>query len=338
MANIVVPWTITGILFIVLVILFLNPDKVQIWSSIVSIRLAALNSFFSRRAISGKIQGTVNQFAKRFNGESSGIMPYSLKIEWVKDVDRDALILEEGIVLVKLGHHHNELQKALAVAMLTFCGKSLIPHGRPYLSDRLLRGIDLITTKKMLYDSKEKGSLDHFLGEIVKPEIERDEGLNEVCKKIELMDARGYFSRILLREYQELGRKMYPQTPDSSTVVENEEFLDYLNNIANLAPGEEVELDFKKNRIRVAVMFIARVKIMAQVGFKAYLSRMEKLKRSGVDTVYIYGLEDNINFVKRIVEMAEKNGLGEIVNISTCKAKTYRGRSVNSICVAFSVN
>lgn len=337
MANIAVPWSIAGILLFVLVVLFLNPDKVQIWGSLFLKGLGGINGYFARRIISGRIQGLVNQFAKRFDKESTGIMPCSLKIKWVREVDRDALIQEEGVVLVRLGHHHDELQKALALAMLTFCSKSLIADSRPYLTNKLVRSIDFVTTKRMLHGSKNRGSLDYFLNNIMKAEIEEDDSLREKCQIMETLDEMGYFSRMLLREYQELGRKMYPQTPNGSTAVESEDFLNFLEEIATKPSEEDVELDFKGNRIQTAVMLVARPEKIAKVGFEPYLHRLEKHQKNRLETAYICGMEDNVAYVMRIAERAEKRGLGMIVSTSKFRARTPRRRTVPSICITFDI-
>lgn len=337
MPNIAVPWSLAGILFIIVVILFLNPDKAQIWGSVVSGKLASFGGYFRRRAISGKLQGKVNQFADRLEKESSGIMPFRLKVEWVKNVDREAILQEEGIVIVRLGHHHNELQKALALAMHSFSSKAIIPNSRPYLSDTVVCGIDLVTTKKMLHSAKESGSLDYFLDEIVTPAIAADDNLRDKCQVMELLDERGFFSRILLREYKEMGRKMYPRTPDGSSVGECEEFLKFLNELATRTPGEEGELDFRNNRIRVAILLVARAETMEKVGYDAYIRRIQIHRKNRIETVYILGSEDNISYVRQIGELAEKRGLGTIVNNTVCKIKSFRGRPINSICISLSI-
>jgi small subunit ribosomal protein S1 len=277
MPSLIVPWSITGIIFILLIIIFLNPEKAQIWSSWVAKWFASTNNFFARRTISGKIEGTVNQFSKTFDKESPGIMPYSLKIEWVRDIDKDALLQQEGIVVVRLGYHHEDLEKALALSMLTFCSKALIPISRPYLSKNLLRSVDLITTKKMLSQSNAKGSVDYLLSDIMRPEMDIDSELANKCKVVEILDERGLLSRVLLRELQELGHNLYPNTPDELSVIESEEFLAFLAQIANKAHDEDVDLSFTKSWIRVAFLLVARPQVIASRGFSPYLQRLEKL-------------------------------------------------------------
>lgn len=338
MPSLVVPWTITGILFVLLILVFLNPEKAQIWSSWITKGLASTSSYFARGTIGGKIQGMVNQFSKTFDEESPGIMPYTLKVDWVKDIDKDALLQEEGVVVVRLGYHHDELQKALALAMLTFCSKALIPISRPYLSNNLLRSMDLVTTKKMLSKSNQKGSVDYLLSSVVKPEIESNQDLCDKCQTMEILDERGLFSRVLLRELQELGRNLYPKTPDSSAALESDEFVAFLTQIATKAPDEDVELLFRKNRIRVAFMLVARPGTIADLGFSPYLKRLQKLQKGRVPTVYIHGMADNVLYTQRIAETAEKQGLGTIVHRAKFKARLATGRSIPATCVTFSLS
>lgn len=334
MANIAVPWSLAGILFIIVIILFLNPDKAQIWSSVISGKLASTNNYFKRKSISGKLQGKVNQFAKKMDKESNGIMPYQLKVEWISNVDREALLQGDGTIIVRLGHQHNDIQKALALAMQTFSSKAVIPNSRPYLPESVVRSIDMVTTKKMLHSTNEGGSLDYFLDEIVTPAVNENEDLREKCQTMEFLDERGLFSRVLLREYKEMGRKMYPRTPDGSTLGESEEFLNFLKAIAALAPGEEGNLDFKKDRIKVAVMPIARAEVVEHRGSAAYIRRIEKLRKDKMETVYLLGLGDNVNYVRKTAAQAEQCGLASIVNTNVCKIRSYQGRAIDSICIS----
>ena len=280
----------------------------------------------------------VNQFAKKFDRESLGIMPCSLKIEWVKEIDKEAILKEEGMVLVKLGHHHDDLQRALALAMLMFCGESLIQMSRPYLSNVLVRSLDLVTTKKMLNESKEKGSVDYLINNVIKPEIENDSNLKEKCQNMEVLDDRGLFSRVLLRELQELGRELYPKTPLGSETKESDEFVDFLMQIANKGQDEYVELFFKENWIRIAFILVARAEVIAERGFTPYIDRLAKLQKREAKTVYIHGMRDNINYTQKIAELAQEKGLGNIAQISKFKTRVTSGRLIPAICITFSMN
>jgi hypothetical protein len=265
-------------------------------------------------------------------------MPYTLKIEWLKDIDKDALLQEEGLVVVRLGYHHTDLQKALALAMLTFCGKALIPTSRPYLSKSLVRSIDLVTTKRMLNQFNQKGSIDYFLNDVIKPEIENDPELYDKCQTMEMLDDRGFFSRILLNELQELGRNLYPKTPDGSVALESDGLVTFLVQIANKAHEEDVELSFKKSWIRVAIILVARAEVIADHGFSPYLRRLEKLRKERVQTVYLQGMGDNIAYTKRIAEMAQEQGLGVISHRNEFRARIPSGRAIPATNIAFRLN
>jgi len=265
-------------------------------------------------------------------------MPYALKVEWVKDIDKEALLQEEGTVVVRLGYHHDELEKALALAMLTFCSKALISVSRPYLSGRLSRSVDLVTTKRMLLRSNARGSLDYFLDKVIKPEIDGDNELCDKCQIMEILDERGLFSRVFLKELHELGRTLYPKTPDGSSVMEADEFVAFLQQIANKAPDEDVELFFKKNRIRVAFILVARPEVIADRGFSPYLRRIEKLQKEKARTVYVHGMADNISYTRKIAEIAEKQGLGTITHRATFRTTVSSGRTIPATCIALALN
>lgn len=259
--SIVVPWSITGALFVILLLIFLNPEKAQIWSSHILGWFASTSSFIERNALTGRIQGTVNQFAKGLDKEGGGILPYSLKIDWVRNADREALLKQEGLVIVRLGYSNDKWEKALAAAMLTFCSKALIPSARPYLSRNLLRSIDFTATKKMLTQSEATGSVDYFVNEILRPEIEVDNKLCQTCQTMDRLDDEGYFSRVVLRELQDFGRKLYPRTPEGMATLESEEFISFITQIVEKAPEEDVGFSLRETASILALYSLLSMKL-----------------------------------------------------------------------------
>jgi len=332
--GIIVPWSVAGILFVVLLIIFLNPEKTQIWGSWIQGWFASAHSFFDRNAIAGKIQGTINQFAKGLEKEAEGIIPYTVKIDWVKDLDREAFLKEDGTVVVPLGYSHGRRERSLALAMAAFCTKGLIPFARPYLGDTLLRAVDLVTTKKMLSSAKTRGSVDYFLGDMFEPEIERDENLKEQCQTMETLDRQGLFTRVLLKELAEFGRKLYPDTPDGSTVLEGDDFVSFIKQIAEKDPDEDVELSFTQRRIRVSVMLVARRKVIQEHGFPLYLKKIQQDRKKDVETTYLCGRGQNIRPTIKIANIAEKEGLGTVVSSTNHKVIGIAENTISAVCIA----
>ena len=331
--SIVVPWSITGILIFLLVIIFLNPDKAQIWASGVFERFVGLHSFFHRRAVTGRMEGTINRFAKSFHEEGHGILPYTLRIEWVKEMDREAFLREGGMVVVRMGYRHSRPEKSLALAMLAFCGKAVVPSARPYLSKDLLRSIDLTTTRKMLINSKATASLHYFVDEVLKPETEGDEHLREQCQVMEILDERGLFARVLLRELQEMGVRLYPKTPDGSTAFETEEFVSFLREIAEKARDEDVELSFRRHNLGMHVMLIARPAVIGERGFAPYLRKIQELSKKGTKTLYICAHGVHTGSAIGIAKVTEKRAIGTILSSDTYKVPLRKGKAMNAVCL-----
>ena len=177
--------------------------------------------------------------------------------------------------------------------------------------------------------------MDYFLHNILMPETNNDEDIREKCQAMEILNAKGLFSRVLLRELQELGRKLYPKTPNGSTYAESAEVIDFLTQIANKPPEEEVELTFRRSNIRIGFILVARMEVISTLGYSPYLKRIESHRNQGTETIYISGLGDNVPYTKKVAQLAEEQKFGRIVSSDEFKIKG-RTRPVPAVCITFS--
>jgi len=260
-------------------------------------------------------------------------MPYNVKIDWVRDIDREAFIKEDGTVLVRLGYSHGQLEKSLVLAMMAFCSKALIPLARPYLGESLVRTLDLYTVRKMLNEAKTKGSMDYFLNDVFTPEIKTDASLGVRCQTMENLDRRGMYTRILLRQLEELGQKLYPAVANGSTVLECDNFVLFLKQIAEKAPDEDVELAFRSRGININVMLVAKRDKIGRQGYPPYLDRIKKMRKKGIETMYLCGLGINIDSTKAITNIVEKNGSATIISSEDHIILSPRGKSTPAVCI-----
>lgn len=268
--------------------------------------LAGMISWLSKKAektaTSMSIQAKVDSFVSSINTEVEGLLPYALKIKWVSPETTREAFIEKDRVVVLLSHHKNQ-DENVSKATAFYMAKAVIPEARPQIDRKLSSAIDLMMTKKALYSFIESGSaLDHFVTTVLRPQTESDEEIKSLCKAIEVTDERGLFTRILLRELLELGRRRAGITETGDTVAETNAFVKHLETIAEKEKGVDVDPGFLKKHVRIAVVLIARSgKIGA--GHDQYIHAIDKLGiRTSARSIYIFARsEKNVTFAKEVV-------------------------------------
>ncbi len=260
-----------------------------------------------RTATANNIQGKVDSFIVSVNTEVEGLLPFGLKVKWISpDLSKEAFI-ENDRVVVMLSYHGNQ-DENLAKATMLYMNKAVIPEARPHIDQKLGQAIDLMMTKKALFSFIEaRSSMSHFIDTVLRPQTDRDTELKETCGVIDAIDERGLFTRVFLKELMELGIRRAGITETGDTVFEAREFTKLLKNIANKERGVNVECDFIKNNIKMAVVMVARPENI-DTGPGIYLRKIEELMKKSVRTFYIFARGSrNIEFAKEVVSAcAEK--------------------------------
>ena len=89
----------TALLFVVIIFLFMNPDKFEHWMAIFDrIFYRASSSFprirrkFDRRVVASSIQDSVNVICGEINKQAPDILPHALKIEWIQSESPESFI------------------------------------------------------------------------------------------------------------------------------------------------------------------------------------------------------------------------------------------------------
>ncbi len=292
--------------FVLIYLLVIAPEK----GEIVAGWLAKLSTWTGKRAqktaTAIAIQSKVNSFTKSIETEVRGLLPYGLKIKWVSpDITKEAFIKENKVIII-LSHHHNQ-DENLSKATALYMSRAVIPEARSHIDEKLCKAIDLMMTKKALYSFTEaRSSFDHFVSNVLRPLTINDNTLKDYCESIEATEERGLFTRILLKELLELGRRRAGTTETGDTVFESNEFVKHLKKIAEKDRGQNIDPNFLKKYIRMSVILVARPENIEH-GHKPYINAVEKYGiKNGARTIYIFsrGERNNI-FAKEVVSLCE---------------------------------
>ncbi len=252
-----------------------------------------------KTATAMSIQGKVDSFIESINTEVEDLLPYGLKVKWISpEINKEAFI-EKDRVIVMLSYHDNK-DESLSRATLLYMNKAVIPEARPHIHMKLGRAIDLMMAKKALYSFVEaRSSFGHFVNSVLRPETEKDEELKNFCQVIDATDERGLFTRVLLRELLELGRKKACITETGDTVLESNNFAKFLNEIAKKEKGEDVPLTFTGCDIKVAIILVARAGAEL-LTIDPFVKRIKEKIKQSVNVIYIFARGQNISIAKQV--------------------------------------
>lgn len=247
------------------------------------------------------IQAKIDSFVTAINTEVDQLLPYGLKIKWIApDINREAFISDDKVVIL-LDYHSNQ-DENLSKATLIYMNKAVIPEARPHMDTKLGRAIDLMMTKKALYSFVEaRSSFGHFINSVLRPDVEKDPELKEFCQIIDITDERGLFTRVLLRELLELGRRKAGITETGDTVFESNNFIKFLNEIAQKEKGQDVPLTFVGRDIKVAIILVARSGAETLTA-DPFVRKIKVKIQQSVNVIYIFARGLNIKLARQVTD------------------------------------
>lgn len=259
-----------------------------------------------RAAVAYKVQGAVNSMRAEWQENAPDLLEKKLRVKWAS-VDEAEAQLRDGEVLVVMQRARNT-DENVAHAVMAYLPKALLSRARPYLDKERMRAADLVIAKSLFaHNESNGGASDVFYEKHLGPA--RAESA-EIRKKIEEMDGidlEGWLTRILLAEYQILGRQLYPGEPDVACVRDGEQFARWLHSLSTRKPGDKTgSLTYRGRYFRIAVILVARKDLLERRGLAPYRRRAKRyLYRDKMDAVYIMGRDETIAPVQALGDALE---------------------------------
>ena len=278
-------WIIIGILVFLIAYILKNPEKGEGLAASLSRILAPESLRFDKAYVSLDIQSKLNDFSKTLNSETIAVMPYPVRIEWIKTANRQSLI-ENNEIVVKLGSHSNQ-EKNLVYATVAYVSQGLLPHSRRYVDESIIKSCDLVVTGKILRKEQRGRALEFFFDEFLNPIIKEQPDIKRNTNIMMKLDDTGFFSRILLRELWDVGRRLYPKAPPPDIKQETRELLEMLENLSEKERGVDINPTLEKKIIKMSVVLIARPEVVSSRGIDPYINWINKCVEKGIYTIHI---------------------------------------------------
>jgi hypothetical protein len=312
-----------------------NPDVLARWISVLSGLFAGIWHRAEQTHVASDIQAHIDHFVKELGKEAKDVLPYGIRIKWVAQTTKEAFVAGDKII-VRMNYHSDQ-QRNLVVATTAYVSKGLLPHARRHLHPNVLAAMDFTAVKKLLVREKLGPALDYFFEEVVNPAIKDSPAIREYWVTMDGLDEKGFFSRILLREFLELGRSLMTAVPREEIAEETVSFVKFLDRIANKEHGEDVDPTFYGSKICMSLVYVARPEVIDTYGYSRHLLWIDKCQKTGISSVYICGLGHNVRNAETLARICERKGFTTIETIHRYQLET-RGKTTPAICVVAQVN
>jgi hypothetical protein len=294
----------------VIAYVLLMPERAQmvagwIWSLISKVWRGT-----DRKAVALRVQGHVNASAKSIQKQiPDGVIEGKLKVKWSTSEEAQA-VLRDGdvIVFMKRSRHHEE---NVARALMVYLPKAVLPRARRYVEKPTMAAVDLTVAKIILgRTAASQGVLDVFYEQHLDPACEDDAILRKKVTEMDEIDLHGWLLRVLLPEFRRLGNQLHPAQPERRCEADAEAFARWLYGLAARRPGDiKLPLSYEGSYLRVALVFVAHGRKLAEQGIDPYRKRAKSLVYSGrYDAVYLMARDQNMWAVHDIVERLAQDG------------------------------
>ena len=252
--------------------------------------------------IASSVQSKLNKFSHDVAKEMGEKKSPKARIKWVK-LSSPETFFERDQLVIRMDCGDNA-SKNLTIATLAYVSSVIIKKARPYVDTRLSRAIDLISTQKVMESNAEDHEKLYYNNVFLFPMLEADSDLKTDCEGISVLDKKGYFTRLFLRELRYVGETLHPTIPNDEVRTEIREFLEYLLAVAK-APiihegGQMLEpsqFEFMKRYLKVQVLLFA-MHFKVELGdIRPYRKRIKQGIKKGVEIFYILATEDSFGFL-----------------------------------------
>ncbi|MBU4251791.1 MAG: hypothetical protein KKC39_02845 [Candidatus Omnitrophica bacterium] len=318
---------------LVLVLIFLNPEKAEIWASKFWRLVRFIWKGAEKKYIAHDIQGHVNDFNKKLVGEIHNYESTAIKIKWIEQEETESSFLKDNALIIRLRKSEDQ-NKNFVLATMTFISQVVLKKAKRYISPTQKESIDLYVAKKF-FDKEKPGIVDQFLEDFLIPKTEGSKKVSEYFDKYSLIDKVGLFLPVFIQELNYLGNKVFGKKREDVIVSEVNGLIDFLKDYSERELGQEKSYMFNGRYCRFGVMIVAKSWKVLVGNINPYLKYAEKLLKVGIENIYLIGpsRRANFDFMKVICSHAEKKFnvecLFEKIYIAYIKVKGKRERRDN---------
>ena len=291
--------------WVLLLFAIANFDSVEKWVGRGLSFAGWASGIVDRASTTAQVEGVINGGRRSLEDELPGMLAEPMRLRFVRSVGEVAQ-LEDGQVVVAMDKSRRAGAN-VARATLAYVGNAVIRPARTYVDTVALRSIDFSIAKRIL-SAQDRTALGYLVQQLWPAALASEADLRDVQHMVEAVEGEGLLTRILLSEYLELGRRLYGQFPPPGVHQETRDFLAHLHRIATRAPGQPLNLEFRRGFLRVGIVLVGERELSDRLGAAPYIRRCLEYARSGVGAVYLLGRGARNVVLQRAVEQLETDG------------------------------
>jgi len=314
-----------GILLFLLIYFFTHPDKIAIWSSMISGWFETLSKKSAKHSVSTDIQSRISSYIK--SNKANDILPYGLKFKWLKGENFSSYVEGEDVVII-MDYHHNNARNFIN-AINEYTAQAFLPKVRHEIPQTILTAAELVLQERIIQE-KRPDALEMFRSEVLPTKTSNNEEMKKMLERFKLLDKLGYFDNIFLSEVVFAGGRLQG--------LENNQKKNDFEGLIGLLEGMDDEtkpLEYQGNVFKVDIILVAKQFKKFFQGTHPYLKRAEDAASKNFDSLYVLGREPNKSFVDEVITRIKEKNIGRLAVVRDYKTRDKKRRRKNAKMALF---
>ena len=326
---------IGGLLSLVVLLfrILMDEDRSRLWRARINYAAYKLtgNRDSEKRYISDDVRSRIN-LARRKLSHGAQDPPKAVSIDWVDEKPGTTYDIGEGEFVVKL-QSSDEQEKNIVDLAIAIIKRTTLPGVRIVMGQPLRVAVTLNLVHSVLRMIKNKAAVEWFFENRLSPIRQSSEELRREFERIEDLDERGLFTRILLVELEEFGEVILGRTPRPYMVGEVQGLVDFLHRVATKRPGEDIPLEYRRAYIKISVILVAKTERILNKGIEPYVKAMTYRANRDFNTVYVLAYDKEVLSDKDFLSYEEFRGLISQLDKELDLFPVHKDFSVDYSCI-----
>jgi len=254
-----------------------------------------------KKYIANDVTGRLN-LARRQMPFGKDLVPKSIKVDWIESAHGESYVPKEGELVIKLDPSEIQERNIIFLSQALIRKTSLI--GLRYILEKPLEdSIDLNLIKNLLSEIGNRSILDWYMKNEYMPQIDQCEDTRNWNSKIVEIDERGLFTRLLLIELENYGKKIAGRSKTIEMESELKGLIEFIYKICTKGYGENTPLDYRTKNIKIGLLLVGETgKILK--GIEPYIKGFAYKLNQEAEVIYLVSFSKE--FLKEQDEESEK--------------------------------
>jgi transcription antitermination factor NusA-like protein len=324
-------WPVAACIFLLLVYHWAKVEKFITFFRILYLDIIKSGNSESLRL---SIQSDMNSAINDIDNEVPGLFDKAIKIEWLKEGNDHANLDKRGIFIrIK---EDKDVDKLLLKSINCLFERTLLVKSRPYIHGHIFESIKLVLLEKILSFSRYRSAMILFRSDQYNPIVKNNKSIAQVLGQLEYLDNQGLFTRIFLRECNELANVVGIGHESSKPKWDLSNFLDFTTNLLKSLDNKGVRSDFEFSSasLNIAFAILADEYAWATRGLEFYKKRTRLSIRRGGSVIYIIALgSTNIKIANSLGLWLQNQGYVADKFVSHYKLIIGRRNNISAVCI-----